>query len=137
LYADEHESVRNWFGTDSVVDRLGVFGAGPDGSLYAFWRQDDGRIPVVHMGSEGQNNFVLAGNMRDFLRLLAVGYGEIGFEDLSAPPDPDGVNAAFRDWVETTLGIRVPAVGSEITAPAQATHQDFQRWIDGVIDGGG
>lgn len=135
LYADEHESVRHWFGTDAVVDRFGVFGTGPDGSLYAFWRQDDGRVPVVHLGSEGENNFVLAGNMRDFLRLLAVGYSEIGFDDLASPPDADGVNPEFRRWVEDTFAVRVPRVGSDVTEPAQASHQNFQQWIDGVPGG--
>jgi hypothetical protein len=132
LYADEHESIRHWFGTDAVNDRFGVFGTGPDGSLYAIWRQDDGRTPIVHMGSEGQNNFVLAGKMLDFLRLLAVGYDEIGFADLAAPPDGDGVNPAFRRWVEETFRTRVPATGVEIRSPAQASHQDFQSWIDAV-----
>ena len=137
LYADEHESIRHWFGTGAVVDRFGVFGTGPDGSLYALWRQDDGRLPVVHMGSEGQNNFVLAPDMREFLRLLAIGYDEIGFDDLDAPPpDRKGVNAAFRKWVEQTFGVRVPATGSEITTPAQASHEDFQAWIERVVGGG-
>lgn len=136
LYADEHDSVRHWFATDAVVDRFGVFGKGPDGSLYALWRQDDGRFPIVHMGSEGQNNFVLAGSMRDFLRLLAVGYSEIGFDDLSALPDADGVNPEFQRWVESTFGVRVPRCGRDVTGPAQASHQDFEQWINGVVGGG-
>ena len=40
----------------------------------ALWLQDDGHCRVVHLGSEGQNLFVLARDMRDFLLLLAVGY---------------------------------------------------------------
>jgi hypothetical protein len=59
LRIDTGHSIKYWFGKDSVTDRFGVFGAGPDGSLYALWLQDDGRIPVVHMGSEGENNCVL------------------------------------------------------------------------------
>jgi hypothetical protein len=72
LYADTHESIRHRFGTDADVDRFGVFGWGPDRSLHAVSRQDDGRYPVVYLGSEGQNNFVLAANMVD-LAINATG----------------------------------------------------------------
>src|SRR5262245_50421868 len=68
LTKDDYQSILHWFGSDAVSSRFAVFGSGPDGSIYAIWKQDDGRCPIVHLGSEGQNNFVLAGGMVDFLR---------------------------------------------------------------------
>jgi hypothetical protein len=135
LYADEHDSITHWFGTDAVADRLAVFGSGPDGSLYCIWRQEDGRQPIVHLGSEGLNNFVLAGNMVDFIRLLAAGYGELGFEDLAEPPEPGGVNPRFQEWVRRTFVVTIPKVGAEIVDPAKRGHEDLEGWIEKVIAG--
>lgn len=132
LYADMHDSIALWFGTSAVNDRFGVFGTGPDGSLYAIWHQDDGRQPIVHMGSEGQNNFVLALNFLEFLRLLAIGYDEIGFDDLSRPPS-DAPNLTFQRWVMETFAVSIPATGAKITNAAQEAHDDFQAWIDTKI----
>ncbi len=129
LYADVHNSIELWFGTPAVVDRFGVFGCGPDGSLFAIWRQDDGRQPIVRMGSERQNNFVLASNFLEFLRLLAIGYDEIGFDDLSQPPT-EAPNLAFQQWVTTNFAVFIPIIGSEITEAAMSTHDDFQAWIE-------
>lgn len=131
LYADVHEAIRHWFGTPAVVDRFGVFGNGADGSLYAIWRQDDGRQPIVHLGSEGINNFVLSSDFVSFLRLLAIGYNEIGFDDLSQPPhEPDEPpNESFQHWVSQTFSVSIPATGAEITEPARAAHDDFEKWI--------
>ena len=131
---EEHDVIGNWFGTEEIVDRFGVFGAGPDGSLYAIWWQEDGRCPIVHLGSEGQNNFVLAEDMTQFLCLLAIGYREIGFDDLSATPQPHGVNPAFQQWVTTTFNVTIPRTGSEITDPARQAHEDFQSWITRLLE---
>jgi hypothetical protein len=76
---------------------------------------------------------VLAADFVQFLRLLAVGYDEIGFDDLSVPPTGDGVNPAFRDWVQTTFSVELPATGSEITEPAQRNHEDFEAWIQRIV----
>jgi hypothetical protein len=127
------KTIRLWFGSDAAVGHLAQFGSGPDGSLYCIWRCNDGRHPIVHMGSEGQNNFVLASSPVDFLRLLAIGYDEIGFADLDRPPDAedgqDYTNPAFQAWVATTFGVTIPKVGAEITRQAQSAHDDFQGWI--------
>jgi len=122
-------SVVLWFGSDRAVGRLAIFGAGPDGSMYALWLQDDGHCRVVHLGSEGQNLFVLARDMRDFLLLLAVGYFELGFEDLSRPPDAEGINPQFRKWVASQLSCVVPATGGEIVRRAQSASENFEKWV--------
>ena len=130
LSSHEDETIRLWFGSDKAVGHLAQFGSGPDGSLYCIWRQEDGRTPFVHMGSEGQNNIVLASDALGFLRLLAVGYDEIGFVDLSSPPEnKEEVNPAFQTWVTSTFNVTIPLTGQEITRPAQETHDDFEKWI--------
>jgi hypothetical protein len=118
-------AIKYWFGADTALDRLAMFGAGPDGSPYCIWLQDDGRTPIVHMGSEGVNNFVLAPDFIQFLRLLAVGYDEIGFDILSQPPAAEGVNPAFQGWVREAFSVEVPPIGLQITEPAQRTHDNF------------
>lgn len=74
LRADEGDTMFYYFGGRQADDCLAQFGAGPDGSLYCIWKQDDGRQPIVHLGSEGDSLMVLASDMREFLALLAVGY---------------------------------------------------------------
>lgn len=133
LRTDDCGAIHHWFGTDSILDRLAMFGAGADGSPYAIWLQDDGRTPIVHMGSEGVKNFVLAPDFVQFLRLLAIGYDEIGFDDLSVPPTGKDVNPDFRDWVQTTFSVNIPVTGSEIAEPAKRNHQDFEAWIQRIV----
>jgi hypothetical protein len=129
LREHDDQSVVLWFGSDRALGRLGIFGAGPDGSMYALWLQDNGHCRVVHLGSEGQNLFVLARDMREFLVLLAVGYFEIGFEDLSQPPDAEGVNPRFRKWVASQLSCVIPATGDQIVRTAQSTSENFEKWV--------
>jgi hypothetical protein len=130
LRADDGDTMFYWFGFRDVEARLGQFGAGPDGSLYCVWDAGNDRYPIVHMGSEGQENKVLASSFIDFLRLLAIGYGEIGFEDMSMPPHEDESNSKFRAWVENRFKVSIPSSGIEITKSAQANEPDFQQWID-------
>ena len=134
LREHDDETIRCWFGSDAAVGQLAQFGAGADGSLYCLWRCPDGSVPIVHMGSEGQYNFVLASSPVDFLRLLAIGYDEIGFADLDAPPiqdeDDPTVNLTFQRWVSDTFNTTIPRAGSEIVAPAQNSHDNFQSWIE-------
>jgi hypothetical protein len=66
---------------------------------------------------------------------LAIGYSEIGFDDLSQPPDAEGVNPAFQGWVRDTFKVSIPSTGIEITTPSQNQHQNFQAWIDDVLKG--
>jgi len=124
------KTIRLVFGTDKAVGHLAQFGSGPDGSLYCIWRQEDNRLPIVHMGSEGQNNFVLASDAVGFLRLLAIGYDEMWFDDLSSPAAGEQVNRAFQAWVSETFNVAIPDTGSEITGPAQEAHDNFQEWIN-------
>ena len=133
LRADDGEAIYWWFRSHEADSRLAQFGAGPDGSLYCIWKQEDGREPIVHMGSEGNALMVLAGSMKEFIRLLAIGYEEIGFEDLSVTPTTQtGVNPIFQKWVTQTFDVVIPAIGREIVDPAGKGHEDFQEFVNTI-----
>jgi hypothetical protein len=133
LRADDGEAIYWWFRSHAADHRLAQFGAGADGSLYCIWKQEDGREPIVHMGSEGNALMVLAGSMKEFITLLAVGDGEIGFEDLSAPPEnPEDANPNFQKWVNETFGVTIPSTGQEIVDHAKRDHDDFAAFVSSI-----
>ncbi|WP_104042003.1 SMI1/KNR4 family protein [Vibrio hyugaensis] len=134
LRPDDGDSMFYWFGFRDVESKLVQFGAGPDGSLYCIWDNDAGGYPIVHMGSEGGELKILASSFVDFLRLLAIGYDEIGFNDLSEPPVEDCSNVEFQTWVEGEFGVDIPSIGSAITEPAEAANPDFAKWVKDALD---
>ena len=133
LRADDGEAIYWWFMSHAADDRLAQFGAGADGSLYCIWKQEDGREPIVHLGSEGDALMVLAGSMKEFIILLAIGYGELGFEDLSEPPEEaEGGNPTFQKWVKKTFGATIPKTGQEIVERAGRDHDDFAAFVAAI-----
>jgi hypothetical protein len=98
---------------------------------------------IVHLGSGSGSllTCVLADNGLDFLRLLAIGYEEICWnEEFAAPPrpwEPDGdtVNGPYRYWLRSTFGVTIPATALEIVRqPSEmgdtATTDPFCRWVN-------
>jgi len=134
LRADDGDTMFYWFGFRNVEKQLGQFGAGPDGSLYCVWDDEKGGYPIIHMGSEGQENKILASSFVDFLRLLAIGYGEIGFEDMASSPEENESNPTFQAWVKETFHVSIPNCGVEITNQAQEAKPDFQEWINAAFE---
>ena len=58
--------------------------------MAAFWLDDDGKQKIVHLGSGSGSTLVcvLADDCVDFLRLLAIGYDEICWnEEFLQPPN--------------------------------------------------
>lgn len=133
LSEHEDETIRLWFGSEAAVGDLAQFGSGADGSLYCVWRAPDGTQPIVHLGSEGDAILVLAPNTTEFLRLLAIGYDEIGFADLESPPvDEEGEenkNPEFQRWVTQTFNVALPAIGAEIVQPDDDKHSRLNAWV--------
>jgi hypothetical protein len=127
------EGLKAWFAGDSEAARqFAGFGAGPDGSILAFWLYhgpDASIAPVIHLGSEGQNNMVLASDFREFLHLLGIGYGELGFDDLSVPPAEAGTAERLRAWLLAEFGIRPPSTGAVLVQQAQTKHPDLEAWV--------
>lgn len=130
---DDFGGVRAWFDNDEeMANRFAYFGAGPDGSILALWLLDGPdatTAPVVHLGSEGSNNVVLAKDFRTFMQLFGVGYDELGFDDLTVPPiDPDSAES-LRAWLRTQFGVICPETGSGIVAEARASCPDVEEAV--------
>lgn len=137
-----------WLGHDrkDVVERLCVFAqTGSDGSMAAFWLDENGQQRIVHLGSGSGSILccVLVDEPVDFLRLLAIGYEEICWrEDFGFPPSAKAPgsdrtlrpNEIFRTWVAETFAAEIPVTASEIVGdPAgmddQHTNDEFLLWL--------
>ena len=127
FFAQSQDHLKFWFGkeSDEIYGRLCVFGkTGGDGSECALWLDDDGNTQIVHMGSGSGSILccVLADNAIDFLRLLAIGYDEICWNELYefSPNEQEGVdfivhpNVEFQNWVKSTFDVEIPKTALEI-----------------------
>jgi len=134
----EGEALKAWFGpTSKAWKTLAGFGSGPDGSILAIWLypgRDVHNAPIVHMGSEGNKLQVIADDIGDFLRLFAIGYGELGFDDLSLPPEEPASAQKLRDWLELEFGITPPSTGKDIVTRAKSNHPDFAAWVEDALN---
>jgi hypothetical protein len=131
FFAGGDESLKHWFGKEEheepdeeIKNSLCVFArSGAEGSLCAFWLTEENALKIVHLGSgSGSCLFcVLANNALDFLRLLAIGYDEICWdEDFPYPPNENGQdffvapNTRFQAWVKSTFHVEIPNTALEI-----------------------
>jgi hypothetical protein len=122
-----------WFGDAEAASRFAVFGNGPDGSLIALWlyrEMDSSQAPVVNLGSEGDENILLASNIREFLKLLGIGYSEFGPDYINGEPDEPDSASDLRAWLVEEFGIEAPATAEPILAEAQRLHPDIGAWIE-------
>jgi len=144
LQAGSRDDIEAWFGHIFANSRLGIFATGPDGSLYAIWKDAELEQRVVFLGSEGEVRN-LTSNVLDFLRLLAIGYGEVGYADLSEPPEDDFVDMIddeedeeferntnealpeFRVWLQKTYGVQIPQTGDGLVDPED---KSFAEWVE-------
>ena len=122
-----------WFADDATAAaQFAAFGAGPDGSLLALWlyQGTDATVaPVVHLGSEGVENSVLASTFHEFLTLFGIGYEELGFDDLNEPPSDPASAASFRAWLAAEYGLTCPPTGASIATAASLCHPSLEAWI--------
>lgn len=134
LRPDDYGGLLAWFDGDAAMAaQFACFGAGPDGSLIAFWLLSDTdalQAPVVHLDSEASNNRVLAKNFEDFLLLFGIGYDELGFADLNQPPDDPGSAENLRAWLQSEFDLTCPATGASIVEEANRACPDIQHAID-------
>ncbi len=144
--AEGNAELHYWFGHErrDVLDRLCVFAhTGAEGSMAAFWLDDGGKQRIVHLGSGSGAVMccVLADDPIDFLRLLAIGYDEICWNDaFSESPNADDElfvhpNIAYQNWVQETFGVTIPKTALEIVRnPAEMGDEDsldaFCRWVE-------
>jgi len=148
--AEGNVNLHHWFGHDrrEVLDRVCVFAkTGADGSMAAFWIDDEGNQKIVHLGSGSGSTLccVLAEDPVDFLRLLAIGYDEICWNDaFDEPPNADDdmivhPNTAYQKWVQETFNASIPSTASEIVKTAaeigdKDSPDEFCRWVDQNVD---
>ena len=144
------ETLECYFGNDSeeISRRLLVFcRTGADGSMGGLWVDDEGITRIVHLGSGSGSQMLctLASNALDFLRLLAIGYDEICWDDiLSLPPNSNKEelqvepNLPFQEWVMHTFHTTIPKVGTEIVTPVDMGEEDtddaFVLWANSVTN---
>jgi hypothetical protein len=147
--AEGNAYMGQWLGNDDpqVLARICVFAkTGSDGSMAAFWLDDEGRQRIVHLGSGSGSclTCVLADDPVDFLRLLAIGYDEICWSERFDVAPNEGLvegeifvhpNVPYRRWVEETFGVDIPRTASEIVKHAASMDDDdspdpFCRWVE-------
>ena len=121
--------------------------SGADGSECALWLDDDGRTQIVHIGSGSGSMMtcILVKNALDFLRLLAIGYDEICWdEDYPLPPNSNKdntfvyPNTQYQEWVQNTFHTTIPAIGLEVVTPHsmddEETDDPFLNWFYEMTD---
>ena len=139
------ETLECYFGNDSeeISRRLLVFcRTGADGSMGGLWVDDEGITRIVHLGSGSGSQMLctLASNALDFLRLLAIGYDEICWdEEYSSPPNSNKDNTfvhpniQYQEWVQNTFHTTIPKIGLEVATPHsmddEATDDPFLKWF--------
>ncbi|SHI73944.1 SMI1/KNR4 family protein [Streptomyces sp. 3214.6] len=125
--------IRHWTGNhDLDGDAFRVFGQDGTGGLAALWCVRLGRPlteqPVVFMGSEGEVG-VVAGNLSDFLWLLADGFGPmevVEIPDRDARPQPRLAELAARHATTPRRPART------VIAEAQREFPSFAEDIDAL-----
>ena len=133
---------------EETAQRLLSFAqSGGDGSECALWLDDEGRTQIVHIGSGSGSMMtcILVKNALDFLRLLAIGYDEICWDEYySLPPNSDKnemfvhPNTQYQEWVQNTFHTTVPAIGLEVVTPHsmddEVTDDPFLNWFYEMTD---
>ena len=128
---------------DEVKHRLLVFArSGADGSECALWLDDKGRTQIVHIGSGSGSMMtcILVKNALDFLRLLAIGYDEICWDEYySLPPNSDKgemfvhPNTQYQEWMQNTFHTSIPKIGLEVVTPHNMNDEPitdpFLKWF--------
>lgn len=122
-----------WFPNDLAMQRqIAVFGNGSTGSTYALWlthQPDPAQAPVVVFGSEGEFQ-VLAESATEFCQLLACGFNELEWDDLTAAPECRDETQPFRDWVAERLGVARLADPAQAVQAAKARYPEFAEWVN-------
>jgi hypothetical protein len=122
-------TISAWIDQEEIQKRFGILGMSADGGLYCIWSQEDGKQPVVYLGS-GQNASVLAKDIEDFMLLLAIGYNDLCFADVTqSPEEGSSINPKFQAWASQVMNRVVPATGQEIVEVAKAECDSVYDWL--------
>lgn len=153
FFGEGNVNLKYWFGHEDpeVLNRLCVFAkTGADGSAAAFWLDSEGKQKIVHLGSGSGSTLVcvLADDPVDFLRLLAIGYDEICWnEEFSSRPNANLVdgdcfvhpNTKYQQWVIDTFSVAIPNTASEIVkCPSEMgdlkSEDPFCQWLNKMFN---
>jgi hypothetical protein len=142
-----------------IIGRLAPFcRTGGDGSYAALWRDDNGQMKIVHLGSGSGSVMVgvMADDPVDFLRLLAIGYDELCWpenhdktpaevfadqyddeEEVDGQPRVLPAPEALRAWLASEFGTSVPGTAAEILGRLPGMDDDtsddpFWQWLKKV-----
>ena len=142
---DREEVLENYYKKhkDEVRRRLLVFAqSGADGSECALWLDDEGHTQIVHIGSGSGSMMtcILVKNALDFLRLLAIGYDEICWDEdypLSPNSNKDNTfvhpNTQYQEWVQNTFHTTISKIGLEVVTPHSMCDEPitdpFLKWF--------
>jgi hypothetical protein len=149
FFAEGNVNMKYWFGHDrsKVLNRICVFAkTGGEGSMAAFWLDESGHQKIVHLGSGSGSTMVcvLAKEPVDFLRLLAIGYDEICWNEFFAEEPNTSSEAAgmyvhpnleFQNLVKATFNVTIPKTASEIVQhPSEMgdteSKDEFCQWVE-------
>jgi hypothetical protein len=119
---------------ETIQNRFAVFGHTGDDSLFAVWKQDDGRLPVIYLGDGGTAK-VITESIEDFIDLLAINYRDVEDANITIEPTYDDGeikerfnNRAFRAFYTQTLNRAIQTTGAEIKARAETCDNLFD-WL--------
>lgn len=124
--------LRGWFKDDpSACDSFLPFGRDACGVVYALWLVDGlppEAAPVVMFGSECALE-VLAVDAEQFVRLLCLGYSEIGLNDPEELPTDYDEAAPFRRFMLNRYSFSLPRTAAAIVDEARARYPGFAEWV--------
>jgi hypothetical protein len=146
---------------DAVKQRLFLFvTTGGDGSSAGLWLDDTGQMHFVHLGSGSGSVWfgIITDDPVDFLRFLAIGYGEPAFDNYHAlTPDEEWAAAngediadreeliedgeweatvapeAFQDFLAARFGVTIPARAADLLGPKR-DDDSFARWLKEISE---
>jgi len=124
-------SAAEWLGGPERAGDFAVFGHDPDGSLYAFWLNEDrtpANAPVVYLNAEHSGSTVLADSLEEFLGLLALDVTDLGmyYDEADRPHKRSSGNAAFRAWLAECFGIEPVAQPTRVVKRAMSGHPPLE-----------
>ncbi len=123
---------------------------GGDGSCAAFWLDDQGVQRIVHIGS-GSGSIIIGiwvETPLDLLKLLAVGYEELCWEEsydqkpIDACYEPGNFSkpSLYRAWLSDKYGITIPNTAAEIvndmSKMGEPSDDPFCIWAASLNDRG-
>jgi hypothetical protein len=135
------------FSNEGTKDRLRIFArTGGDGSVAAFWLDENGKQQIVHIGSGSGSTLacVLSDEPVDFMRLIAIGYDEIcwseEFEHVPAINFKKNEftvkpNLKFQNWLQHNFHTSIPKRALDIVKnPAEFGDENsddpFCAWLE-------